>query len=419
MRSRIQPSLQPLSPLLVVGLCLNWPAWAWSQAAATNATTGAGPHAVTTVFSFEASENEYLAHAQTIAVFDAPGAGTSFLQGTVGLGITPAGAIAGAYIDANNVVHGFIRAPWGAFTTFDAPGAGTVPGMQGCTESCQGTVPWGINPAGEITGQYIDVNNVAHCFVRSANGTITTCDVPAAGTGPGQGSYGESISPAGEILGTYSDASSVWHGFIRFRDGAIIVFDAPGAGTGPGQGTFVATFSGITPAGEITGYYFDGSNVIHGYVRAPDGAITTFDAPDAGTGTYAVSINPKGQVTGAYADASGVDHGYLRSPDGTITSFDAPGAGTGPGEGTSAANINPAGEIVGNYVDSSGVSHGFLRAPHGTITSFDAPGAGTGSSQGTNPFSNNPAGAITGWEIDASGALHGFLRNPQGWGSSR
>jgi len=317
MRSRIQPSLQPLSPLLVVGLCLNWPAWAWSQAAATNATTGAGPHAVTTVFSFEASENEYLAHAQTIAVFDAPGAGTSFLQGTVGLGITPAGAIAGAYIDANNVVHGFIRAPWGAFTTFDAPGAGTVPGMQGCTESCQGTVPWGINPAGEITGQYIDVNNVAHCFVRSANGTITTCDVPAAGTGPGQGSYGESISPAGEILGTYSDASSVWHGFIRFRDGAIIVFDAPGAGTGPGQGTQPLS---INPKGVITGWYTDASNVIHCFVRAKNGTITTFDAPGAGTGpgqgtaTFSGVTNPTGATTGSYIDSDNVAHGFLRSP---------------------------------------------------------------------------------------------------------
>jgi hypothetical protein len=383
--------------------------------ATTRADAPAGD-AETAVSSFDASKNEYLAHAQTIAVFDTPGAGTGFLQGTVGIGITPAGAIAGAYIDANNVVHGFIRAPWGAFTTFDAPGAGTVPGVQGCTESCQGTIPWGINPAGEITGQYMDANNVVHGFVRSANGAITTYDVPAAGTGPGQGTYGESINPTGEITGEYSDASSVWHGFIRFRDGAIIAFDAPGAGTGPGQGTLVATFSGITPAGEITGYYFDDSNVAHGYVRAPDGAIATFDAPDAGTGalegTYAISINPQGKVAAYYADASGVDHGYLRAPDGTITTFDAPGAGTGSSEGTLPANINPGGEIAGSYVDASGVSHGFRRAHHGTITSFDAPGAGTGSGQGTFPFSNNPAGTITGWEIDASGVFHGFLRNP-------
>jgi hypothetical protein len=407
MRSH-ERSISPLALLLSV--C------AGGLGVATTYAGGPEVGAEAAVSSFDGSKNEYLARAQTIVVFDAPGAGTGLLQGTVGLGITPAGAIAGAYIDANNVAHGFIRAPRGAFTSFDAPGAGTGPGASGCLESCPGTVPWGINPAGEITGQYIDVNNVAHCFVRSAHGTITTCDVPAAGTDGGQGSYGESIDPAGVIAGEYSDASSVWHGFMRFRDGAIIVFDAPGAGTLRGQGTLVATFSGINPAGQVTGYYFDGRNVAHGYVRTPNGAIANFDAPNAGTGasdgTYAISINPKGQVAAYYVDASGVYHGYLRAPDGTITTFDAPGAGTDSSEGTLPANINPGGEIAGSYVDASGVSHGLRRAPHGTITSFDAPGAGTGSGQGTFPFSNNPEGAITGYQIDASGVIHGFLRNP-------
>ena len=64
------------------------------------------------------------AHAQTITVFDAPGAGTGPGQGTLGIAIHPSGAIAGASIDANSVWHGFLRAPCGALTTFDAPGAG-------------------------------------------------------------------------------------------------------------------------------------------------------------------------------------------------------------------------------------------------------------------------------------------------------
>ena len=57
----------------------------------------------------------------------------------------------------------------------------------------------------------------------------------------------------------------------------------------------------------------------------------TFDVPGAGTGsgqgTFAGTINPAGVVAGAYSDASGVNHGFLRSPDGVITTFDAPGAG--------------------------------------------------------------------------------------------
>jgi len=75
-------------------------------------------------------------------------------------------------------------------------------------------------------------------------------------------------------------------------------------------------------------------------------------------------------------------HGFLRAADGVITTFDVPDAGTGPGQGTRAANINPSEAIAGRYIDSSDVSHDFLCAPNGTITTFDAPGAGTGPGQG-------------------------------------
>ena len=58
--------------------------------------------------------------------------------------------------------------------------------------------------------------------------------------------------------------------------GAIITFDAPGAGTGPQQGTLAYA---INQAGTIAGYYFDSNPVTHGFLRAPDGSFTTFDAP--------------------------------------------------------------------------------------------------------------------------------------------
>jgi hypothetical protein len=51
------------------------------------------------------------------------------------------------------------------------------------------------------------------------------------------------------------------------------------AGTGAYQGTFGY---GINPEGEINGFYYD-TSVSHGFLRSPDGAITTFDAPDAVT----------------------------------------------------------------------------------------------------------------------------------------
>src|SRR4030095_6451551 len=91
-------------------------------------------------------------------------------------------------------------------------------------------------------------------------------------------------------------------------------------------------------------------------------------------------------IAGRYVDGSDVFHGFLRTPDGQITTFDVPGAGTGPGQGTRAANINPSEAIAGRYIDASDVSHGFLRAPDGSITTFDAPNAGTGPRPGHHSF---------------------------------
>ena len=136
--------------------------------------------------------------------------------------------------------------------------------------------------------------------------------------------------------------------------------------------------------------------------------IITFDPPGSIL-TEALDINPAGAITGAYADASNVNHGFLRAKDGTITTFEAPGAGTGVFQGTVAFSINPAGAITGFYRDASSTNHGFLRAPDGSITTFDAPGAGTGPGQGTVHFCNNPPGGITGYYIDASNVGHGFL----------
>ena len=113
----------------------------------------------------------------TIITFEAPGAGNGAGQGTLGFGITPAGVIVGEYIDAGNVAHGFARSPDGTMTPFDVTGAGTAPG--------QGTVPESTNPAGAITGYYIDAGGLGHGFVRSPNGMITTFDAPGAGMPPG------------------------------------------------------------------------------------------------------------------------------------------------------------------------------------------------------------------------------------------
>lgn len=126
--------------------------------------------------------------------------------------------------------------------------------------------------------------------------------------------------------------------------------------------------------------------------------------------TFPEDNNAVGAIVGKARDANGEGPAFVRAPNGAITAFDIPAAGTGAFQGTIPANINNLGAIDGSYIDASDVAHGFVRAPDGSIVTFDAPGAGTGPFQGTFPDGINDAGAITGYYIDNNDVLHGFLR---------
>jgi hypothetical protein len=78
----------------------------------------------------------------------------------------------------------------------------------------------------------------------------------------------------------------------------------------------------INPVGQIVGYYLDGSG-IHGFLRQPSGAITSFNVSRDGfqLGTFATAITPAGQITGYYDTFNFTQHSFLRQPDGTITLF--------------------------------------------------------------------------------------------------
>jgi hypothetical protein len=338
-----------------------------------------------------------------ITTFDAPGAGPI---GTMPQSINPAGTITGYYWDANGANHGFLRTSDGTITKFDAPGAAT-------TTTNSGTQAESINPAGEITGTFEDVSHMYYGFLRAKDGTITAFSVPSTETLP-FATFALSINAAGEITGYYVinpriQVSPVAHGFLRTRDGTITTFDVPGTKL---QYTIP---NSINPSGEITGSYA-ASGAGYGFLREKDGTINTFDIPGVGpngTRTLPQSINPSGEITGSYFGTNfRVLHGFVRAKDGTITTFDAPGVGPNGSE-TLPQSINPAGEITGYFFlapegSAFPVIHGFLRATDGTITTFDAPGAVLN----TRALSINPAGAITGWYTDASGVNHGFLRQP-------
>jgi hypothetical protein len=354
--------------------------------------------------------------------FEAPGAGTGANQGTgcfgCTFGLNQRGAIAGTYLDANNVYHGFVRSPEGRssegkFTTFEAPGADTTPG------SYNGTTAQSINDWGEITGYYADATGVAHGFVRSPWGAFTTFDVPGAANG----SFPVFINLEGAVVGYSWDANLLFHAFLRRPDGTFAVFVGPESCTsGTPAGCYGSEATYVDLVGRSVGNFEDNSGnfVGHGLLRSSGGKLTTFDAPGAGTGLYQgtgcpgcnLGVNHWGAIAGTYTDANNVFHGFLRSSEGKFTTFEAPGADTTPGSynGTGCfsdcpVGLNDWGVITGSYWDSNNVQHGFLRTPDGSFVTVDPPG-----SAGTQPESINDSGAITGYYLDANNVYHGFLR---------
>ena len=83
-----------------------------------------------------------------------------------------------------------------------------------------------INPEGNLAGYYLDAGNVFHGFLRDSSGSFTAIDAPSAGTGSGQGTKSESINSSGAIAGLYVDVNFMVHGYLRSRDGSFSSFDA-------------------------------------------------------------------------------------------------------------------------------------------------------------------------------------------------
>lgn len=260
--------------------------------------------------------------------------------------------------------------------------------------------------------------------------SFITIDAPGAGASMLQGTGGTSINAEGDIAGTYVTAPSaavpnLAHGFVRIAaTGAITTFDAPNAGTSKNEGTIAVS---INDGGVITGVVSDSVNAQHGFVRAADGTITEFDVPAAPTnvthrGTSPISINASGVITGMYETADTVGHGFVRAADGTMTTFDVPGAGAGLTQGTIPLRINAGGDVAGFYVDANHLSHAFIRiaATATIIAPIDAPGAGTvGVSKGfkfggTIAVGIDTAGDIAGIYADANSLDHGYVRAANG-----
>ncbi len=157
----------------------------------------------------------------SFAVSSAEGSNDTF-PSTTPLSIDAAGNVAGFYEDVNGEQHSFLRTAAGVLTKFDVPGASSDPcpvnnGTPGPHLWFCGTGAMSIDSTRGITGGFVDPQGAMRGYVRSVSGAFSTFDAPNAGTGEDgafEGTAGFGMNSAAAIAGSYIDRNLVIHGFV-------------------------------------------------------------------------------------------------------------------------------------------------------------------------------------------------------------
>jgi hypothetical protein len=90
----------------------------------------------------------------------------------------------------------------GAFTQIDFP-------------DVKNTRLFGINPQGDIVGEFDDEDDVPHGLLRTRDGMVSL-DFP-----DGTGTFAFRINAQGDVVGSYLDADGNTHGFLRRATGSM------------------------------------------------------------------------------------------------------------------------------------------------------------------------------------------------------
>ncbi len=207
------------------------------------------------------------------------------------------------------------------------------------------------------------------------------------------------INNNGALVGT-ALIGSAWNGFVRDPNGTITTFTVPFAGA---TGTFP---QGINDAGDIAGYYTVAAGA-HGFTQIAT-IFRSIDVP-GGEQTVLYGLSNSGQTAATYT-GGGVTHSAVYNATiGSWTSINVPNvknssAATGVSVNT---NLNL---VCGYYMDVSGVTHGYLyNIKTKGLTTFDHPLAAGGSTQ---LFGVNGNGYAVGAYLDLNFTLHWFVMAP-------
>jgi hypothetical protein len=198
---------------------------------------------------------------------------------------------------------------------------------------------------------------VATATVAAEPVSFTSFDIPGATS-----YFVAGINDEGLVTGSWTAADGSVVGFIRLPDGRISTPILH-----PDDNTRTTVLRALNDEGVIAGFY--GANVSNGFLLT-EGKFQTVDFPGA-LATALRGINNLGDVSGTYSivDLDADEFGFiiprrgpeisfkLPDPSGTgivVHSFDLPGAVT-----TFAQGINNEGRIVGRYA-TAGVQHAFV-----------------------------------------------------------
>jgi len=256
-------------------------------------------------------------------------------KATVAYGINANGDVVGTYVDQNGTNHGFLLTA-GQYVSIDPPGS-------------LFTEARGINANGNIVGDYIGNDGNLHGFFLGPDGFK---DISVSGH---LNTIPVKISSEGVIVGCYHDTDTMgtMHGWVRNED-SLNVYPTP-----------ASMNNGITPRGEVAGFFTDLMTMqTHGYILS-DGVTTPVDFPGS-SATRVWDLNPRREAVGYYLDpTTHVPRGF-RYRKGQFTSVDIPTA-----KSTRPFGIISEGDIVGAYADQNGKTHGFLLSREGDETEED------------------------------------------------
>ena len=237
-----------------------------------------------------------------------------------------------------------------------------------------GLNPWGlaITPGGKIYTANFGDNTIS--VIDTATNTVTAT-LPSRGN-PEDVTVSSTARP-------------------RILNYSFLAFDPPGS-----VDTVPRT---INTRSQSVGRFTDGSGMVHGYLRQPDGTFATIDPPGS-TFAEAFGINDAGTIAGVWQDVNGAFHGFTRSPSGSYTTTDFPGA-----VDSDLTSINSQGILLGDYdLGDTTTSIAFIDS-RGVFTSFEDPSA---APMQTAALSINSHSFVAGFFDDPAANEHSFVRSP-------